>query len=178
MKFFNIFLTAVFVALLGVVGSMAQTSDEVITAIESFINASRTLDTQITGLNAINFPTMGFIIADGFNNITGAVNIFNAEFSPETPPYPDDVAVVVIDLLTTFVQVVVAILNLIIGKHSLAAMFALTAPIAAALQGLKGVVVTFILALINLIPTQEDAALALLNELCGGFTLAITTYSS
>ena len=98
MKFFSTCLTAVFVALLGVVGAMAQTSDQVISAIQSFITASRNLDTQVTGLNAINFPTMGFvclpcncavsflsplsqIIADGFNNITTAVNTFNAEFS-------------------------------------------------------------------------------------------------
>ena len=98
MKFFSTFLTAVSVALLGVVGTMAQTSDQVITAIQSFITVSRNLDTQVTGLNAINFPTMDFvclprncavsfpsllsqIIADGFNNITTAVNTFNAEFS-------------------------------------------------------------------------------------------------
>ena len=61
MKFFNIFLTAAFVAFLGVVGSMAQTSDQVITAIQSFTTASSNLETQITGLNAINFPTTGFV---------------------------------------------------------------------------------------------------------------------
>ena len=61
MKFFNAFITAVFLVLLGVVGSMAQTSDQVITAIQSFTTASSNLETQITGLNAINFPTMGFV---------------------------------------------------------------------------------------------------------------------
>ena len=61
MKFFNIFLTALFISLLGVAGSVAQTSDQVITAIQSFTTASSNLETQITGLNAINFPTMGFV---------------------------------------------------------------------------------------------------------------------
>ena len=61
MKFFSTFLTAVFIALLGVVGTMAQTSDQVISAIQSFITASRSLDTQVSGLNAINFPTQGFV---------------------------------------------------------------------------------------------------------------------
>ena len=61
MKFFDIFLTTIFVALLGVVGSVAQTSDQVITAIDSFIIVIRTLDTQVPSLNAINFPTMGFV---------------------------------------------------------------------------------------------------------------------
>ena len=61
MKFFNIFLTAIFVALLGMVGSVAQTSDQVITAVDSFIIVIRTLDTQVPSLNVINFPTMGFV---------------------------------------------------------------------------------------------------------------------
>ncbi|KAM5533879.1 hypothetical protein V8D89_012419 [Ganoderma adspersum] len=178
MKFFNIFLTAVFVALLGVVGSMAQTSDQVITAIQSFITASRNLDTQVTGLNAINFPTMGFIIADGFNNITTAVNTFNAEFSPATPPYPDDAALAVVDVLTTFVQVHQALLNLVIGKHSLAAMFALTAPIAAALRALEAVVDTFAFDLIALIPTESGPANTQVSALSVTFTDAITTYDS
>ena len=61
MKFFNTFLAVTFVALLGVVGTVAQTSDQVINAIQSFITASRNLDTQVSGLNAINFPTQGFV---------------------------------------------------------------------------------------------------------------------
>ncbi|KAM5533915.1 hypothetical protein V8D89_012455 [Ganoderma adspersum] len=178
MKFFSTFLTAVFVALLGVVGTMAQTSDQVITAIQSFITASRNLDTEVTALNAINFPAMGFIIADGFNNISTAVNTFNAEFSPATPAYPDDAAVAVVDVLTTFVEVHQDLLNLVIGKHSLAAMFALTAPIAAALRGLESVVDTFAFALIALIPTESSPATTQVNALSVTFTDAINTYDS
>ena len=61
MKFFSTFLTVTVVTLLSVVGTVAQTSDQVINAIQSFITASRSLDTQVSGLNAINFPTQGFV---------------------------------------------------------------------------------------------------------------------
>ncbi|KAI1798140.1 hypothetical protein LXA43DRAFT_1088277 [Ganoderma leucocontextum] len=178
MKFFSTFLTAGFVVLLGVVGTMAQTSDQVIIAIQSFITVSSNLDTDVTALNVTNFPTEGFIIADGFNNITAAVNTFNAEFSPATPPYPDDAAVAVVEILTTFVEVHQALLNVVIGKHSLAAMFGFTAPIAAALRSLEAVVDTFAFDLIALIPTQSDPATSQVDALSITFTQAIDTYGS
>ncbi|PIL27611.1 hypothetical protein GSI_10763 [Ganoderma sinense ZZ0214-1] len=178
MQFFSTFLATALVALLGVVGTMAQTPDQVITAINSFITASRNLNSEVTPLNAVTFPTMGFIIADGFNNITSAVNTFNGEFSPATPAYPDDAAVAVVDVLTTFVEVHQDLLNVVIGKHSLAAMFALTAPIAAALRALEGVVDTFAFALINLIPTESSPATDQVNALSATFTAAIGTYGS
>ena len=61
MKFFSTFLTVTSVALLSVVGTMAQTYDQVINAIQSFITASRSLDTQVSGLNVVNFPIRGFV---------------------------------------------------------------------------------------------------------------------
>ena len=98
MKFFNTFLATVFVALVGVIGTMAQTSDQVISAIQSFITVSSNLNSQVTPLSVTTFPSMGFVrlfhidavsitsllsqvIAQGFNNITSAVDTFNAEFS-------------------------------------------------------------------------------------------------
>ncbi|PIL26708.1 hypothetical protein GSI_11187 [Ganoderma sinense ZZ0214-1] len=178
MKFFSTFLAAVFVALLSVVGTMAQTSDQVISAIQSFITASSNLNAEVTPLNAVTFATMGFVIADGFNNITSAVNTFNAEFSPATPAYPDDAALAVVDVLTTFVEVHQDLLNVVIGKHSLAAMFGLTAPIAAALRALEAVVDTFAFALINLIPTESGPATEQVNALSVTFANATTTYDS
>ncbi|PIL27576.1 hypothetical protein GSI_10727 [Ganoderma sinense ZZ0214-1] len=180
MKFFNTFLATVFVALVGVVCTMAQTSDQVISAIQSFITVSSNLNAQVTPLSVTTFPTMGFVIAQGFNNITSAVNTFNAdsEFSPATPAYPDDAAVAVVDVLTTFVQVHQALLNVVIGKHSLAAMFGATAPIAAALRALEAVVDTFAFDLIALIPTESDPATAQVDALSVTFTNATTTYDS
>ncbi|KAM5538016.1 hypothetical protein V8D89_008213 [Ganoderma adspersum] len=164
MKLLSVFLAALFVALLGVVGSMAQTSDQVITAIESFTNASGALDTQITALNAINFPTMGLIIADGLNNITEAVNTSNTEFSVSIHKRSR----------TSFV----VLLNVVIEKEPLAAMFHFLAPIAAALRDLELAIETFAFDLVGLIPTQEDAVLVLFDEVRGNITLAITAYSS
>ncbi|PIL24488.1 hypothetical protein GSI_14243 [Ganoderma sinense ZZ0214-1] len=178
MKFLNVFLTAVPAVLLSVVGSVAQTSDQVITAIQSLTEAARTLDIQVTGLTVINFPTEGLIIASGLNNITEEVNTFNAEFSPTTPPYPDDAAVMVVDVLATFVTLyewdfkLFPLLYLLFltttppddpTHRPLAAMFGIVAPIAAALRGLAITVEDFAFDLIGLIPTEADTATALIR---------------
>ncbi|PIL26727.1 hypothetical protein GSI_11206 [Ganoderma sinense ZZ0214-1] len=177
MKFFSTFLAAAFVALLlNVAGTMAQTSDQVISAIQSFITSSSNLDAEVTPLNAVTFPTMGFIIAEGFNNITSAVNTFNAEFSADTPPYPDDAAVAVVDVFTAFVEVHQDLLNVVIGKHTLAAMFGFVAPIAAALRSLEGAVVTFAFALLSLVPTESGPFTAQLDALAATFANATMVY--
>ncbi|KAM5541752.1 hypothetical protein V8D89_004481 [Ganoderma adspersum] len=178
MKFFSQLVSFVPVVLLGAVGTMAQSSDVVITTIEAFTATSSALGTTVSNLNILNFAISGFEIAQGLGNITTAVTSFNAEFSSTTPAYTDPEAVEVVNVLTTFVVVHQQLLNLIIGKHSLAAQFFLTAPIAAALRALEAVVDTFAFDLIALIPTQSGPALTQISSLNVTFTDCITTYSS
>ncbi|TBU28545.1 hypothetical protein BD311DRAFT_865480 [Dichomitus squalens] len=178
MKFFSTLVNVLPVVLLGAAGAMAQSSDAVISAIQSFTSVSSNLADTVNDLSIVNFATDGPEIPAGLENITTAVNSFNAEFSPSTPPYPDDVAIEVVDVLTTFVEVHQQLLELIIGKHSLAAQFALTAPIAEALRALESVVDTFAFALIDLIPTEQGPALAQVNALNVTFTQTVTTYDS
>ncbi|EJF63748.1 hypothetical protein DICSQDRAFT_125525 [Dichomitus squalens LYAD-421 SS1] len=178
MKFFSTLVNLVPVVLLGAAGAMAQSSDAVISAIQTFTSASSSLAGTVNDLSIVNFATDGVEIVTGLGNITTAVSTFNAEFSSSTPPYPDNVAIEVVDVLTTFVEVHQQLLELIIGKHSLAAQFFLTAPIAAALRALEGVVDTFAFAVIDLIPTQEGPALAQVSALNVTFTQTITTYDS
>ncbi|TBU28509.1 hypothetical protein BD311DRAFT_324644 [Dichomitus squalens] len=178
MKFFSTLVNVLPVVLLGAAGAMAQSSDVVISAIQSFTSVSSNLATTVNDLSIVNFAADGPEIVTGLENITTAVTSFNAEFSSSTPPYPDDVAIEVVDVLTTFVEVHQQLLELIIGKHSLAAQFFLTAPIAAALRALESVVDTFAFDLIALIPTEEGPALAQVNALNVTFTQTVTTYDS
>ncbi|KAI1798139.1 hypothetical protein LXA43DRAFT_10554 [Ganoderma leucocontextum] len=178
MKFFSQLLTFVPVVALGAVGAMAQSSEVVITAIQAFTSTSSALATTVNDLSIVNFPFEGFEVAQGLGNITTAVTSFNTQFSSSTPAYTDAVAIEVVDVLTTFVEVHQQLLMVIIGKHSLAAQFFLTAPIAAALRLLEGVVDTFAFSLIGLIPTQQGPAMTQLSALNVTFTQCITTYSS
>ncbi|TBU28508.1 hypothetical protein BD311DRAFT_806953 [Dichomitus squalens] len=178
MKFFSTLVNIVPLVVLGAAGAMAQSSDVVISAIQTFTNVSSSLATTVNDLSVVNFAIDGFEIVTGLGNITTAVTSFNAEFSSSTPAYPDDVAIEVVDVLTTFVEVHQQLLEIIIGKHSLAAQFFLTAPIAVALEALEAVVDTFAFGVIALIPTEEGPALAQVTALNVTFTQTITTYES
>ena len=61
MKFFSQLVTFVPVVVLSAVGAMAQSSDVVITAIESFTATSSALGTTVSNLNILNFAVSGFV---------------------------------------------------------------------------------------------------------------------
>ncbi|PIL27577.1 hypothetical protein GSI_10728 [Ganoderma sinense ZZ0214-1] len=178
MKFFSQLVSFVPVVVLGAVGAMAQSSDVVITAIGGFTATTSSLCTTCNNLSILNFLTSGFEIAQGLGNITTAIASFNAEFSSTTVAYSDAVAIQVVSVLTTFVEVQQELLNIVISKHSLAAQFLLTAPIAAALTLCKGVIDTFFVGVIALIPTQCGPAQTQISAWNATFTECITTYSS
>ena len=61
MKFFSQLVSFVPVVLLVAVGTMAQSSDVVITTIEAFTSTSSALGTVVSNLNILNFAVSGFV---------------------------------------------------------------------------------------------------------------------
>ncbi|KAI0737927.1 hypothetical protein C8Q80DRAFT_283024 [Daedaleopsis nitida] len=184
MKFFSNILAVASVVLVGVLSVVAHPApraaktspQDVENAIQMVTTMSSTLQTSVAKLDILTFPLQGGIIASGLGNITNTVGQFTANLSG--PPFSDNDALVIVDVLTTFVRVHQLLLSTIIGKHSLASMFFLTAPIADALRAIESVVDAFAFALIDLIPTQSGPANAQINALSGTFTQANNAYAS
>ncbi|KAI0806796.1 hypothetical protein C8Q74DRAFT_1212931 [Fomes fomentarius] len=179
MKFFsNLFVTAA-VVVVGIPNAFAAlTGDQVVGAINAVADQSSNVADAIRPLNAVNFPIQGGIIAQGLGNLTNTVAQDNALFDPNQAPFDDPTAQTVVDALVDFVAIHQALLNVIIGKSSLAAQFGFTAPIAAALRAIEAQVDTLALNLIALIPTQEPAADAQFAALDGTFDDANTAYGA
>ncbi|PIL24583.1 hypothetical protein GSI_12467 [Ganoderma sinense ZZ0214-1] len=177
MKFFSQLVSFVPVVVLGAVGTMAQSSDTVITAIEAFTAKSSALCTTVRGLDFSNFVDTGSEIIRGLDDITTAVTRLNSEFSSTTPAYTDPVAAKVVNVLTTFVAVYQELLIFIMSKHSLAAQFFLAGPIRNSLRALEAAVNTFSSDLIPLIPTQSGPAMTQISALKVTFAECLQTYS-
>ncbi|KAI0333178.1 hypothetical protein GY45DRAFT_1320125 [Cubamyces sp. BRFM 1775] len=125
-----------------------------------------------------NVLTQGTKVASGLNQIGQTVATLTQQITQAGyTPFSDDDAGLIVDTLTTFVEVHQALLNTIIGKHGILESTPFTAPIAFALRALESIVDSFAYALIGLIPTRADAAQAQLNALSVTFTRAIDTYS-
>ena len=73
MKFFSQLVSFVPVVLLGAVGTMAQSSDVVISTIEAFTATSSALGSTVNNLNILNFAISGFvrIFSPKTSNVTG-----------------------------------------------------------------------------------------------------------
>ncbi|TBU24835.1 hypothetical protein BD309DRAFT_1004996 [Dichomitus squalens] len=170
MKFFSNVLTAFTVIFLGVLGALAQTEDAVTGGLQSLTDASSDVQLAISKITLSNFPKTGTEIASGLGNLTTSIGSFTTQITP----------VQMVDFLTGSVQVRrhQLLLSTIIGKHSIAAQFFLTAPIAAALRTIEDAVDDLALALIGLIPTQQSAAQSQFDSLSAPFSDAISTFSS
>ncbi|RPD59239.1 hypothetical protein L226DRAFT_614068 [Lentinus tigrinus ALCF2SS1-7] len=186
MKFLGKLFTVVGVVMLGVVGTLAQDEKTVVNGIMAVTEQSAKLQFTVSELNVGNFFRQGPKIAKGLRDIGTSVAQFTTAIggddakvkAREADAFPDDVAREIVEVLTGFVQVHQLLLNTIIGKHSLAAQFFLTAPIAAALRSLESIVDTFAFTLLALIPTEQDDASFQLDELTVTFKEAIKTYRS
>ncbi|EJF62697.1 hypothetical protein DICSQDRAFT_169087 [Dichomitus squalens LYAD-421 SS1] len=179
MKFFSNVLTAFTVIFLGILGALAQTEDAVTGGLQSLTDASSDVQLAISKITLSNFPKTGTEIAGGLGNLTTSIGSFTTQITPPNPTtFPDDAAQEIVDFLTGFVQVHQLLLSTIIGKHSIAAQFFLTAPIAAALRTIEDAVDDLAFALIGLIPTQQSAAQSQFDSLSATFSDAISTYSS
>ncbi|KAI0648390.1 hypothetical protein C8Q79DRAFT_925306 [Trametes meyenii] len=179
MKFFSV-LPAVAVAVLSAMNVVGQSVTTVVDNIHTVTTLSDNLRVVCSGITATNIFTQGPALVAGFQGIVTTVTQVNEQMSTISDPSPlgDDDAQLVVNALTTFVQVHQALLNVVIGKHSIAAQFFFTAPIAAVLRALEAIVDAFATGLIALIPTQKNAATTQFASLTITIQKAITVYSN
>ncbi|KAL7282947.1 hypothetical protein ACG7TL_002365 [Trametes sanguinea] len=178
MKFFTVapVLAAVAFSAMSVVAQGASAIVSGINQVTQLSANARDVTNSITITTAATeFP----VLVNDFNVIINTVSgLAQTLQEAEGNPLDDNDAQLVVDALTTFVNVHKALLDAVIGKHSLAAQFFFTAPIAAALRSLEAIIDAFATALIALIPTQAPQANAQFTSLSDTLNLAITTYSS
>jgi hypothetical protein len=175
---------AVFVLLVSALALCQASSDRdpvTIKILEGFDNVttqSKNLRIAVETITIFNAGERGFIIAEGFISIIAKIAEGTTRVhSVSTGPLPDDDAKLVVQALTTFVQVHQALLQVIIGKHGLLTLAPFFEPIRLALVDLEAAIDTLAFDLIDLIPTQKPAANAQFASLSVTLTNAITTYS-
>ncbi|KAI0688302.1 hypothetical protein C8T65DRAFT_674588 [Cerioporus squamosus] len=171
MKFLGKLFTVFGVAMLGVVGALAQTENTVVNAIRSVTEQSASLQVVVSEIKRSNIPTRGPEIASGLRDIARSVGSFTGIIRGDTATFSDSAAKEIVDVLTGFV---VLLLETIIGKQ----VIFLTAPIASALGGVEKGVDTLAFFLIDLIPTQRDNAVLQFDALSVTFRDAKEAYSS
>ncbi|KAG0558427.1 hypothetical protein KC19_10G027400 [Ceratodon purpureus] len=132
-------------------------------------------------INIFNAGQQGFVIAQGFTGIITKIAEYTAHIpdpSSNPSPFDDADAKLVVESLTTFVQVHQALLNVVIGKHGLLTLVPFFEPIRISLVSLEAVVDTFAYKLIAMIPTQKPAATKQFDSLGVTVQLAINTYET
>ena len=132
-------------------------------------------------ITIFNAGQQGFVIAQGFTGIITKIAEYTAHIpdpSSNPSPFDDADAKLVVESLTTFVQVHQALLNVVIGKHGLLTLVPFFEPIRISLVSLEAVVDTFAYKLIAMIPTQKPAATKQFDSLGVTVQLAINTYET
>jgi Leucine-rich repeat (LRR) protein len=149
--------------------------------LEGFDNVttqSNNLRIAVETITIFNVGERGVIIAKGFTSIIAKIAKGTTRVhSVSTGQLPDNDAKLVVQALTTFVQVHQALLQVIIGKHGLLTLAPFFEPIRLALVDLEAAIDTLAFDLIDLIPTRKPAANAQFASLSVTLTNAITTYS-
>ncbi|CAM6037228.1 unnamed protein product [Sphagnum compactum] len=152
--------------------------DNVTTQSNNLRIASNNLRIAVQTITIFNAGQQGFIIAEGFTTIIAKIAEGTTRVDRvSTGPLSDDDAQLVVQALTTFVQVHQALLQVIIGKHGLLTLVPFFEPIRLALVDLEAIIDQFAFTLIDLIPTQKPAANAQFASLSVTLTSAITTYT-
>jgi len=173
-------------------------------AFTQVIDLSKTADTAIGKLTPLTVALQGGIVAKSFYGIVTAVSSDTTMLSTgvtadmctvpssskrEAAPLElgkrdscvlgEPEADLVVDILTTFVEVHIALLKTVIGQSGLLSKVPLFgAPVAAALRALESAVDAFAFALISLIPSsRHDAVNAQFSRLTVQVDLAIKSYS-
>jgi hypothetical protein len=161
--------------------ALADPDPVTVKILEGFDNVttqSNNLRIAVQTITIFNAGQQGFIIAEGFTTIIAKIAEGTTRVdSVSTGPLSDDDAQLVVQALTTFVQVHQALLQVIIGKHGLLTLVPFFEPIRLALVNLEAAIDTLAFDLIGLIPTQQPAANAQFASLSVTLTTAITTYS-
>jgi hypothetical protein len=159
--------------------ALADPDPVTVKILEGFDNVttqSNNLRIAVETITIFNAGEKGVIIAQGFTTIIAKIVEGTTRVdSVSTGPLSDDDAQLVVQALTTFVQVHQALLQVIIGKHGLLTLVPFFEPIRLALVNLELVIDTFAFDLIGLIPTQKPAASAQFASLSVTLATAITT---
>jgi hypothetical protein len=151
-------------------------------ALAEITTLSDNLRVETQKITLFNAGQQGIVITQGFATIIVKITEYTARiagtaYGYNPTPFPDADAKLVVQSLTTFVEVHQALLNVVIGKHGLATMFPFFEPIRISLVNLEIVVDTFAFYLIDLIPTQKPAATEELGKLSITLKDAQNTYS-
>ncbi|KDQ60088.1 hypothetical protein JAAARDRAFT_56075 [Jaapia argillacea MUCL 33604] len=178
MKFFAIVPSLILAAVSGLSGVFAQSSDQVISDIQMVTTVSASLNTMVSQINIVNVLFQGPQVASTLTTIVQDVDTAITHVDMPNPvPFPDSVALDVVDVLNTFVTVHQELLSTLIGQHGLLSLFGFAEPIRVALVSIEGVVDTYARALINVIPTEIPAAMGDMSNLDISLNAAITVYS-
>jgi hypothetical protein len=175
---------AVFVLLVSALALCQASSDpdpltvKILEGLDKVTTQSNNLRIAVETITVFNAGEKGIIIVQGLTSITAKIGQSTTRVdSVSTGPLSDDDAQLVVQALTTFVQVHQALLQVIIGKHGLLTLVPFFEPIRLALVSLEAAIDTLAFDLIALIPTQQPAANAQFASLSVTLTTAITTYS-
>lgn len=163
----------------------ATTAQEIEQTFKELTKLSDDVRSAAQKINLLNAPLIGEKIPSGFFFITERFNKASAMLSgngvrkllqgPE--PLNDADAQIVIAALTTFTQRHQALLNVVIGKHSLLTLIPFFEPIRVTLVNLEASIDTYAFYLTALTPTQKPAAGAQFGSLTVTIQTAIQTYS-
>ncbi|PTQ30776.1 hypothetical protein MARPO_0120s0049 [Marchantia polymorpha] len=158
--------------------ALTATTEKIIEGLKTVTDMSDQLRVATQKINIFNAPQQGAVIASGFATIIQKVSEGIVRVDRVTSgPLPDADAQLVVDALTTFVQVHQASLNVVIGKHGILTMIPFFEPIRMALVGLEAVIDRLAFDLIALIPTQKSSATIQFQKLDVTLKDAEDTYS-
>ncbi|KAJ7101765.1 hypothetical protein C8R44DRAFT_747208 [Mycena epipterygia] len=156
----------------------AMTPNDAIANIRQLTTVSSTINSALVPLGStstvIQITAAFQICVQGFttivNTITTDVSLMSA--SPPLTGACDAIVVALVD----FVRVHQALLATVFGKHSIAAQFGLTAPIAEVLQLLEAAIDSLAYALILFIPCAKDTVVMGQTQLDASVQTSITLY--
>ncbi|BFI32652.1 hypothetical protein MPTK2_4g07930 [Marchantia polymorpha subsp. ruderalis] len=158
--------------------ALTATTEKIVEGLKTVTDMSDQLRVATQKINIFNAPQQGAVIASGFATIIQKVSEGIVRVDRVTSgPLPDADAQLVVDALTTFVQVHQALLNVVIGKHGILTMIPFFEPIRMALVGLEAVIDRLAFDLIALIPTQKSSATIQFQKLDVTLKDAEDTYS-
>lgn len=155
-------------------------AQQIVQAFKEITTLSDNLRIETQKINLVTALVQGPKISQGFAGIVARVGQASSMLAGSPPPaggLANADAQLIVNALTTFVQVHQALLNVLIGKHGVLTLIPFFEPIRLALVNLEAGVDTFAFYLIAQIPTQTTAANTQFGSLGVTVTLAIDTYT-
>ena len=153
------FVVVLSLALCSLQCANAATRVQIVGVFSMVTTMSHDLNVTVSQINELNGVTEGNKVAPGFqtivNGVAKAASMLQNDPSRTELTLAD--AKLVVDALTTFVQVHQELLATVISKHGLLTMIPYTEPIREALVSLESTVDSFAFALIAFIPTSAQS---------------------